>query len=152
MLSMTRLKGFLVGLVVLYLAWRVGRLLWPGGDGAAGPRPRVSLLKETRILAVSLLLLAVFLVGGALWHRPMLALAGADPRDIVVDFHSHTNVSHDVRDTWMRGFDTEANLRWHTRAGFDATFITDHNVRSRRVAGRQSPVDRPPRCCAPASR
>jgi hypothetical protein len=68
----------------------------------------------------------------------MLALAGTDPHDIVVDFHSHTNVSHDVRNTWMRGFDTEANLRWHTRAGFDATFITDHNVRS-----RQSPVASP---------
>ena len=131
MLSMRRLVGFLIGLVVLYLAWRVGRLLWPRRDLSAGPTPRFLILKETRILAVSLLLLAAFLVGGALWHRPMLALAGADPRDLVVDFHSHTNVSHDVRDTWMRGFDTEANLRWHTRAGFDATFITDHNEVSR---------------------
>ena len=39
MLSMARLKGFLVGLVVLYLAWRVGRLLWPARDGAARPDP-----------------------------------------------------------------------------------------------------------------
>jgi len=100
------------------------------------------MLKEIRTLAVALLLFAAFLVGGALWHRPMLALAGADPQDIVVDFHSHTNVSHDVRNTWMRGFDTEANRRWHTRAGFDATFITDHNVRSRQspVASRESTV------------
>jgi hypothetical protein len=50
--------------------------------------------------------------------------------EIIVDFHSHTNVSHDVRDTWMRGFDAEANRRWHSRAGFDAAFITDHNVAS----------------------
>jgi hypothetical protein len=28
----------------------------------------------------------------------------------------------------MRGFDTEANLRWHRRAGFDAVFVTDHNT------------------------
>jgi len=134
MLSMARLKGFLVGLVVLYLACRLGRVIWLKPDQGA------SLLKETRILAVSLLLLVAFLVGGALWHRPMLALRGTDPRDIVVDFHSHTNVSHDVEDTWMRGFDTDANLRWHTRAGFDATFITDHNVRSPQspVASRQS--------------
>ena len=136
MLSMGRLRGFLFGLVVLYLAWRVGRLLWPRHARAARATPRFSILKEIRTLAVSLLLLAAFLVGGALWHRPMLALAGADPHDIVVDFHSHTNVSHDVRNTWMRGFDTEANRRWHTRAGFDATFITDHNVS--RVASRQS--------------
>ena len=128
MLSMGRLRGFLAGLVALYLAWRVGRRLWPRKAGTTRAIPRFSPLKEISILAVSLLLLAAFLVGGALWHRPMLALTGADPHDIVVDFHSHTNVSHDVRNTWMRGFDTEANLRWHTRAGFDATFITDHNT------------------------
>lgn len=128
MLSMGRLRGFLVGLVALYLAWRVGRLLWPENAGAPRATRRFSILKEIRILAVSLLLLATFLVAGALWHRPMLALTGTDLHDIVVDFHSHTNVSHDVRNTWMRGFDTEANRRWHTRAGFDATFITDHNT------------------------
>jgi hypothetical protein len=72
----------------------------------------------------------------------MLALTGAVPDDIVVDFHSHTNVSHDVGNTWMRGFDAEANLRWHTRAGFDATFITDHNT----VAGLKTiePATREP--------
>ena len=103
--------------------------------------PRFSPLKEIGSLAIALLLLAAFLAGGALWHRPMLALAGTDAGEIVVDFHSHTNASHDVVDTWMRGFDTRANLRWHTRAGFDAAFITDHNVASRqsRVASRQSP-------------
>jgi hypothetical protein len=142
MLSMGRLRGFLFGLATLYLAWRVGRLLWARHARAARAPLRFSVLKEIRALAVALLLLSAFLLGGALWHRPMLALAGADPRDIVVDFHSHTNISHDVRNTWMRGFDTEANQRWHTRAGFDATFITDHNVTSResQVASRQSPV------------
>jgi hypothetical protein len=53
----------------------------------------------------------------------------------VVDFHSHTNASHDVSGTLMGGFDAEANRRWHTRAGFDAAFVTDHNV-----ASRQSPI------------
>ena len=141
MLSMGRLRGFLIGLVALYLAWRIGRLL-RARYGQPGVTPRFSVLKELRTLAIALLLLAAFLVGGALWHRPMLALAGADPHDIVVDFHSHTNVSHDVRNTWMRGFDTEANRRWHARAGFDATFITDHNVASRQspVASGKSPV------------
>ena len=46
---------------------------WPR-DLARGLTRVRSLLKETRILAVSLLLLVAFLVGGALWHRPMLAL------------------------------------------------------------------------------
>jgi len=128
MLSMARLQGFLIGLVGLYLAWRIARLLWPKRAPVSGAKPGSAILKEIRILVVSLLLLTAFLVGGAVWHRPMLALTGADPRDMVVDFHSHTNVSHDVRNTLMRGFDTKANLRWHTRAGFDAAFITDHNV------------------------
>jgi hypothetical protein len=48
----------------------------------------------------------------------------------VVDFHSHTYLSHDVRGTLMRGFDAESNRRWHARAGFDAVFITDHNTQT----------------------
>ncbi|HEU4682493.1 MAG TPA: hypothetical protein VFS51_12135 [Gemmatimonadales bacterium] len=121
MLSMSRLVGFLTGLVALYLAWRI-LAIWRRG---------LSLVRESLSLAIVTALFAAFLVAGAVWHRPMLALSGTDPAEIVVDFHSHTSVSHDVRDTWMRGFDAEANRRWHTRAGFDAAFITDHNVVSR---------------------
>jgi hypothetical protein len=58
----------------------------------------------------------------------MAALAGAGPDIVVFDVHSHSNVSHDVGGTLMGGFDTEANLRWHQRAGFDAVFVTDHNT------------------------
>jgi hypothetical protein len=120
MLSMSRLRGLLVGLALLYLLWRSWR--------AFRPRRGHSLMGELRTLAVSLVLLLTFLITGAVWHRPMLALAGVDPGELVVDFHSHTNVSHDVKNTWMRGFDTEANRRWHSRAGFNVVFITDHNV------------------------
>ena len=38
----------------------------------------------------------------------------------------------------MRGFDTEANLRWHRRAGFDAVFVTDHNTVERPPAARRA--------------
>jgi hypothetical protein len=130
MLSMSRLYGLLIGLALLYLLWRIGR---------AFRRQGLSLAGELRTLAISLVLLLGFLITGAVWHRPMLALAGAEPAEIVVDFHSHTNVSHDVRNTWMRGFDTEANRRWHNRAGFDAVFITDHNT----VAGLKGQSRRP---------
>jgi hypothetical protein len=57
-----------------------------------------------------------------------------------VDFHSHTNASHDVRSTLMRGFDAEANRRWHARAGFDAAFITDHNTVAGFPAGSGKPA------------
>ncbi len=137
MLSMTRLVGFLTGLLLLYLFWRIARAVLSGRRARPG---RVFVLKELGALAASLVLFAGFVILGAVWHRPMLSLAGADSQDIVVDFHSHTNVSHDVRDTWMRGFDARANQQWHTRAGFDAAFLTDHNVTSREspVASRQS--------------
>jgi hypothetical protein len=142
MLSMSRLHGFLIGLVVLYLTWRVGRVLWHRYAWSAVPLPRGTLGREVRLLLMSTALLAAFLAVGALWHRPMLALAGVDPNDAVVDFHSHTNVSHDVRGTLMKGFDTEANLRWHRRAGFDDVFITDHNT----VAGLTSHAEKPVPC------
>jgi hypothetical protein len=142
MLSMSRLRGFLLGVATLYLAWRVGRALWHRYAWSAVPLSRGALGRELRLLVVGIVLLAGFLAAGALWHRPMLALAGTDQNDAVVDFHSHTNVSHDVRGTLMRGFDTEANLRWHRRAGFDAVFITDHNT----VAGLTPHTGTPARC------
>lgn len=131
MLSMSRLRGLLIGLALLYLLWRSWR--------AFRPRRSLSLMSELGTLAVSLVLLLTFLLTGAVWHRPMLALAGVEPGELVVDFHSHTNVSHDVRNTWMRGFDTEANRRWHHRAGFDAVFITDHNTVAGLKAHNQTP-------------
>ncbi len=126
MLSMTRLVGFLGGIVALYLLGRITRWLLSRRSSPAALRGR--LLHELKVLVVSATLFVGFVSSGATWHRPMLSLAGTRADEIVVDFHSHTNVSHDVGDTWMRGFDAKANRRWHSRAGFDAAFITDHNV------------------------
>jgi hypothetical protein len=138
MLSMSRLKGFLVGLALLYVAWRAiqawrHRLRKPLRGGFW--------LRELGRLALSTGLLLAFIAGGALWHRPMRSLAGVPPGELAVDFHSHTNISHDVRNTLMRGYDREANRRWHGRAGFDVAFITDHNIVSREsgVGSRAAP-------------
>ena len=75
-------------------------------------------------------------------HRGRAALAPADGRagrtsrdQVVVDFHTHTNRSHDVAGTAMRDYDVASNLRWHRRAGFDAAFITDHNTVGPLAAG-----------------
>jgi hypothetical protein len=118
MLSLSRLRGFIIGLGLLYLLWRIIRCM---------ARHRISWGSELRALISPLALLSLFVLVGAVWHRPMLRLEGAAPDEMIVDFHSHTNVSHDVRNTWMRGFDAEASRRWHRRAGFQAFFITDHN-------------------------
>jgi hypothetical protein len=128
MLSATRLQGFLGGLPVLYAAGRLARIAWLRYAWSAGPAPRSPWRHELRLLAIAAGLLLAFVSAGALWHRPMLALSGHDPDDVAVDFHSHTNVSHDVRHTLMGHFDTGANLRWHQRGGFDAVFVTDHNT------------------------
>jgi hypothetical protein len=128
MLSMARLRGFLVGLALLYGVWRGGRALWRRIAWSDSPPRKTPFRRELGLLAASLGGLALFIAAGVLWHRPMAALAGATPGDVVFDVHSHTNVSHDVQGTLMRGFDTEANLRWHRRAGFDAVFVTDHNT------------------------
>jgi hypothetical protein len=129
MLSMSRLKGFLAGTVILYAGWRIGvALLGRARGGVAGPSGRAVLMHELKVLVGSLAGFLAFLLAGALWHRPMLALTDTAPDDVIVDLHSHTNVSHDVKGTLMRGFDAEANRRWHARSGFDAVFITDHNT------------------------
>ena len=75
------------------------------------------------------LLIAVFLVGFAAWYtvgalvpRPMAAIELPDRDELAVDVHSHTSASHDGR----RGFDAEADRRWHAAAGFAAAYVTDH--------------------------
>jgi predicted metal-dependent phosphoesterase TrpH len=119
MLSMSRLRGFLLGLAILFGLWRVGRVLL---------RRPFSPRAELRALVVSLVILGIFIAGGLLSHRPMVKLAGLPRNLAAVDFHSHSNKSHDVRGTAMARFDTRRNLQWHERAGFDAVFLTDHNT------------------------
>jgi hypothetical protein len=127
MLSMSRLTGFATGLLVLYVVWRVIQAARRKRvDPDAGPP--IGLIRETASLFLALAGLAGFVAAGLLWHRPMVSLRGAPDGVMVVDFHSHTSASHDVKGTLMKGFDAEANRRWHGRAGFDAAFITDHNT------------------------
>jgi hypothetical protein len=118
LLAMPRLHAFLMGALVLGVAWSIGsairerRLRW----GLA-----------TAKLAGVIAALALFVGAGAAWRRPMAHIAGVPDSLVVVDLHSHTNASHDVKG-WLQGdFDLEASRRWHARGGFDAFFVTDHN-------------------------
>jgi hypothetical protein len=56
--------------------------------------------------------------------RPMASLALSDPDLIAVDFHSHTDASHDGRP----GFDPERSREWHSSSGFNAVYVTDHRT------------------------
>lgn len=127
LLSMTRLKGFVAGLLLSFVAWRV---LAAGRRKSLDPDagPPIGFVREIAALGLGLVALAGFVAGGMLWHRPMVSLKGLPPNMIAADFHSHTNASHDVQGSLMKGFDAEASRRWHARGGFDAAFITDHNT------------------------
>jgi hypothetical protein len=56
--------------------------------------------------------------------RPMASLQLHDADLIAVDFHSHTEASHDGRP----GFNAERNREWHRSSGFDAVYVTDHQT------------------------
>jgi hypothetical protein len=89
---------------------------------------RISLWREARVLAAIAAVLLVFIMLGAVWRRPMRALAGTGHDVVVVDVHSDTGESRDAAGTPGRGVDVAASRSWHRRAGFHAFFVTDHNT------------------------
>ncbi len=107
--------GLVASVLLAYAVWRALR----------GRRGRSAL----RIVAGEVAGVVVLLAGilgvyalAVLVPRPMAYLRVHDPDVLVLDFHSHTNRSHDGR----KGFSAEANREWHRRTGFQAAFITDH--------------------------
>lgn len=72
----------------------------------------------------ALLVVLLMITWTVLVYRPSGRLIHDDPDILLVDFHSHTAQSHDGR----ASFSSEANRRWHKEQGFDAGFITDHNL------------------------
>lgn len=127
MLSLRRLEWLVIGLLIAFLVWR-GVTAWRRRRLDPDAGPPIGLVRELGAFLFFALGFVAFVAGGMLWHRPMVALRGAPAAFMVVDMHSHSNVSHDVRGTLMSGFDTEASRRWHRRAGYDAFFLTDHNT------------------------
>jgi hypothetical protein len=83
-------------------------------------------LSWRRVVASALLGPAVLLFLGLaalVLPRPVPRLVSDGP-GTVIDYHAHTNASHDGRPGW-----TLAKLaQWHARQGFEATYVTDHNV------------------------
>ncbi len=72
--------------------------------------------------------LSVLFLGFAAWAaavpRPMGKLVAADATVLLIDFHSHTQYSHDGRSS----FTPADNMLWHRGQGYHAAFITDHNL------------------------
>src|SRR6266508_1081035 len=67
--------------------------------------------------------LILLAIAAVLMPRPVPHLT-TDGVGTVIDYHAHTTASHDGRPGW-----TLAKLaEWHERQGFEATYVTDHNV------------------------
>ena len=100
MLSMSRLCGFLAGGAMLYVAWRLWRVLWRRLAWSS-VRPRRAPVRGE----LALLLATIAGTGRCSWAPGCSGIArwprsrGRDLTIVVFDFHSHTNVSHDVRGT-----------------------------------------------------
>jgi hypothetical protein len=101
--------------------WMVLLGVWGALRPAAVPLTPGQRAGRALLGPVILILLAVAAV---LLPRPVPRLASTDGSGTIIDYHAHTNASHDGRPGW-----TLARLaRWHKRQGFEASYVTDHNV------------------------
>lgn len=114
LLSVRQHIALVLGIILLFIVWRVARGRFGGATGR-------SHLIATLALVVGI---AIIYVAAAVLPRPMAALVSDNANILVVDFHSHTSASHDVRGGWS----VERNRAWHRAAGYDVAYVTDHGA------------------------
>ena len=130
LLTVSQHYAVLATLILLYLARRLyvartsrrRRLTDP--TAPATPRRSLPLRAALELLraVAALAALFAFYAAAVLAPRPMVGIRLDRPGLLAVDFHSHTNHSHDG---WAR-FTADRNRAWHEGGGFDAAYITDH--------------------------
>jgi hypothetical protein len=86
---------------------------------------------EIRCALLFFVTVAALLIVTLTAPRPMASIVLHDRDLLAVDFHSHTQASHDGRS----GFDSGENRRWHRDAGFNVAYITDHATFHAAIAG-----------------
>jgi hypothetical protein len=115
--------------VFLFFGFWIHRRARSRSGFGAIPTIRVAL----RFMGGTVAVIGIMLVAS----RPMASLALRDPDLLAVDFHSHTEASHDGR----AGFDAERNREWHSSSGFDAVYVTDHRTFDGVISGaRRNPA------------
>ncbi|MDQ7002318.1 MAG: hypothetical protein Q9N02_06480 [Ghiorsea sp.] len=107
-----------------HLAWVIFVLLFGACVGFIFFKRQVLWLRLLFSFVFSVLLLVMLYSVAILMPRPMVKLVKPDAAVLVVDFHSHTDASHDAN----KSFSPEDNRKWHSYAGFDAAFVTDHST------------------------
>lgn len=99
------------------IVWALALAAW-GATRSGTVRRRVGLALLGPIGIVLLSGAAVML------PRPVPRLVASDSVSTILDYHAHSDASHDGRGGW-----TYARLAaWHARQGFQASYVTDHNV------------------------
>jgi len=126
------LIGFAIWALVGYILLRLTAPTAP---------PKRRALREAAYAVLLVAGLAAFVAWGYWLPRPVPRLVATDGDLVVLDIHSHTALSHDGR----RGFGAAENAAWHARAGFDAAFVTDHNVFGASTIWRREAAGRHPR-------
>ncbi|MDE2973406.1 MAG: hypothetical protein OXU64_01615 [Gemmatimonadota bacterium] len=125
LLAVSQHYAVLATLVPLYLARRLYAAWASRRRAAPDPRRRslpLRALLELLRAAAALAALLAFYAAAVFIPRPMVAVRLDDPDLLAVDFHSHTNRSHDG---WAL-FTAARNRAWHEDGGFDAAYVTDH--------------------------
>ena len=97
-----------------------------GGRGADSEgwkrRSARTIAHEVVRAGVFLVALLAFYAAGMLLPRPMTGIEILDADLVAIDFHSHTEYSHDG---WSL-FSVRRNRAWHEAGGFDVAYVTDH--------------------------
>lgn len=119
LLSVPQHIGVLVDLLVLYALWR-GWRVFRNRRGGEPLRAR----RELGGLGLFLLVIVAVYAFGAMATRPMAQLVADDPTVVSIDFHSHTEFSHDGRSGWS----PEDVRAWHQEGGYDVAYISDHRT------------------------
>lgn len=117
LLALSQHYAVLVTLMALYVAARL--------RAPRGTRSRLRAVGFEVVRAgLSLVGLLAFYAVGLLVARPMTGIELSGPDLVAVDFHSHTNHSHDGRGS----FSAARNRAWHESGGFDVAYVTDHST------------------------
>ncbi|HET7790900.1 MAG TPA: hypothetical protein VFK78_08905 [Gemmatimonadales bacterium] len=99
----------------LLLTWSVVLALWWGLRSRGWRRIAGAVAGPVVVVAFAAATVAL--------PRPVPRLTVSDSSLAVVDYHAHTQASHDGRKGW-----TASDLaQWHARQGFTGSYVTDHN-------------------------
>jgi hypothetical protein len=123
--------------VSLLLTLAIGAVVWELATGTESVHDG-KVRRTARAFAGMFIVVALLNLTAILSPRPMAWLKVSDPRTLRVDFHSHTNASHDAR----AAFTPERNRAWHSDGGFDVAYVSDHKTFAGAAAGEAA---NPPR-------